>query len=427
MRPFLLASLLLALCLLFGCQSAVPLTPTATLTATAIAIITPTVQRTPLPPTAAATDTLPPLRETAQATSIPSSTPTATPSTTPTASPTATLEPPPPAVVEIEGATLPLGFSLIKFSDFYRPTSLAFDSQGRLYATSFDGTVRVLVDEDGDGRADVNSRFAAGFNLPLGVAVRPGTNDIYVSSTGKISILRDHDGDLVAEEAVNLVNSLPTGLHLNSNLKFGPDGLLYMGVGSTCDVCEEDDPRSATIMRFDPDTGAGEIYAHGLRNAYDLAFHPLTGALFATDNGRDDLGLDAPPEELNHIIEGGHYGWPDCWGELVGPGCTGTTAAVAFFEPRSSANSLDFYTADDFPAAYQGVLFVAVFGSFEKPSAGRGIAQVLLTRSGDTYQGEVSWFAQWAGMPLGLVVGPDGALYVGDYIDGGIYRISYGS
>jgi glucose/arabinose dehydrogenase len=295
-----------------------------------------------------------------------------------------------------------------------------------LYATSFDGTVRVLVDEDGDGRAEVNVRFAAGFNLPLGVAVRPGTNDVYVSSNGRISILRDGDGDLVAEEVVSLVSGLPTGLHLNSNLKFGPDGMLYMGVGSTCDVCEEADPRSATIMRFDPDTGEGEVYARGLRNAYDLVFHPLTGALLATDNGRDDLGLDAPPEELNHIVEEGHYGWPDCWGELIGPDCAGTTAAVAFFEPRSSANSLDFYMADGFPAEYRGSLFVAVFGSFEKPSAGRGIAQVILMRSGGTYRGEVRWFAQWEGMPLGLVVGPDGALYVGDYIDGGIYRISYG-
>ena len=85
-----------------------------------------------------------------------------------------------------------------------------------------------------------------------------------------------------------------------------------MGIGSTCDACFEADFRSATIMRFNIETGTAEVFASGLRNPYDLAFHPITGALFATDNGRDDLGLEAPAEELNHIIQGGHYGFPDC-------------------------------------------------------------------------------------------------------------------
>ncbi|MEW5985297.1 MAG: PQQ-dependent sugar dehydrogenase, partial [Chloroflexota bacterium] len=346
---------------------------------------------------------------------------------TPTPQPlTSTPEPIPEAVVEVAGATLPPGFSMTKFADFYRPTALAFDAAGRLYATSFDGTVHVLVDNDGDGRADVDSLFFSGLYIPLGVTVQPGTGDVYVSSNGRISILRDHDGDLVAEEGVNFVRGLPVGRHQNDNLKFGPDGLLYMGVGSTCDACLEADPRSATIMRFNTATGAGEIYARGLRNPYDLAFHPVTGDLFATDNGRDDLGLDAPKEELNHVVQGGHYGFPDCWDELAGPGCFGTIPAVAFFEARSSADSMDFYTGDRFPAAYHLDLFVGIFGSFEKPTVERGIAVVDLTPAGDTYQGTVTWFARWPGMPLGLISGPDGAIYVGDYINGGIYRISYG-
>lgn len=417
---------LLVFLLFVGCQAAQPAEPITS--EPTDGTVTAEATWTPIPATVAVTVTGPPLPETAVAEVTPTGTTTPRPTVTlvATAMPTETPGVIPEAVVEVEGATLPPGFSMIKFSEFYRPTSLAFDAAGRLYVTSFDGTVRVLVDEDGDGRAEVNSLFASGFDLPLGVTVRPGTDDVYVSSTGRITILRDRDGDLVAEEVVNLVSGLPTGLHLNSNLKFGPDGWLYMGVGSTCDVCVEEDSRSATIMRFDPDTGEGEVYARGLRNAYDLAFEPLTGALLATDNGRDDLGLDAPQEELNHIVEGGHYGWPDCWDVLVGSGCEGTETAVAFFEARSSADSLDFYTGNRFPAYYRGNLFVAVFGSFEKPQAGRGIARVVLTPVGDSYQGEVSWFAQWGGMPLGLIVGPDGALYVGDYIDGGIYRISYG-
>ncbi|MCI0397852.1 MAG: PQQ-dependent sugar dehydrogenase [Chloroflexi bacterium] len=356
---------------------------------------------------------------------FPAAIPTETPAPTNTPNPTATPTIP-PAVVEVAGATLASGFSMTRYADMYRPTGLAFDAAGRLYATSFDGTIHVFVDSDGDGRADVDSIFFAGFNIPLGVTVRPNTVDVYVSSFGKISILRDRDGDLVAEEAVNFVRDLPADLHQNDNLKFGPDGWLYMGIGSTCDACVEADARSGTIMRFDPASGAGEVYATGMRNPYDLAFHPLTGDLFATDNGRDDLGLDTPLEELNHIVQGGDYGWPDCWDDLAGIGCAGTRPAIAFFEPRSSANSLDFYTGGHFPAEYQYNLFVAVFGSFLKDVT-RGVARVELSPAGDSYTAQISWLARWPGMPLGLITGPDGALYVGDYINGGIYRISYGS
>ncbi len=315
----------------------------------------------------------------------------------------------------------------MKFADMYRPTGLAFDGNGRLFVTSVDGTVRIFEDSDGDGHADSEANFAGQFNTPLGVAIRPSTNDVYISSTGTVTLLRDTTGNNRADIRVDIVTGLPNGLHQNDNLKFGADGLFYMGVGSTCDVCSEDDPRSGTIMRFNPDTGEGEIFASGMRNPYDLAFHPISGEMFATDNGRDDLGLDAPFEELNHIIQGANYGWPECWDDFQGLGCADTTKAVGFFEPHVSVNSLDFYTGDRFPTNYQNRLFVAVFGSWLKPDVETGIAQVILTPDGGSYRSEISWFAQWpGGMPLGLVQGPDGAIYVGDYINDAIYRISYG-
>ncbi|MCA9968481.1 MAG: PQQ-dependent sugar dehydrogenase, partial [Anaerolineales bacterium] len=183
-------------------------------------------------------------------------------------------------------------------------------------------------------------------------------------SNGQITLLRDENGDDRADVRELVVSGLPTGLHQNDNLKFGADGWLYMGLGSTCDACVEADSRSASLMRFNVDTGESEIIATGLRNPYDLAFHPATGDLFATDNGRDDLGLDSPFEELNHIIVGGDYGWPGCWNEREGSDCTGTQTAVAFFEPHSSANGLDFYSGSQFPADYQNNAFVAIFGTF---------------------------------------------------------------
>ncbi|HSH03921.1 MAG TPA: PQQ-dependent sugar dehydrogenase [Anaerolineae bacterium] len=358
-------------------------------------------------------------------------TPTPTSSTTPTPTALPTTPPTiPPATIEIPGASLPPGFSLIKFADIFRPTSLAFDNQGRLYATSFnpdtgDGEIHIFIDSDNDGRADTHSRFHRGLTTPLGIEIHPTNGDIYVSSSGRIDILYDLDNDLVADDVETFVTDLPFGLHQNNNLKFGPDNQLYIGIGSTCDACFENDLRSATIMRFDPLTGYGQIIATGLRNPYDLAFHPQSGHLFATDNGRDDLGLDAPHEELNHIKKSHDYGWPDCWGDGQGD-CADTTLAITLFTPHSSANSLDFYpNAGPFPNQYHHNLFVAILGSWltELP---RGIQRVILTPHGDEYTTTHEWFARWDGRPLGLIVGPDNALYVGDYQNGGIYRISYG-
>jgi glucose/arabinose dehydrogenase len=408
-----------------GCQSAppTPVAPEASEANVANSQVPEVETGTPPPTFAFEITVIDPA--TATATSVPTDTPTPPP----TATPTPTI---PPAVIEVEGASLPPGFSLIKFADLFRPTGMVAGEDGRLYATSQDGTIHLFVDEDGDGRADVDSLFSFGFSFPLGINIGPDADTIYVSSNTKISILQDNDGDLVADEVTNLVRNLPVGLHQNDNPEFGPDGMLYIGIGSTCDACFEDDPRSATIMRFDPVTGQGAIYATGLRNPYDLAFHPITGDLFATDNGRDDLGMDTPFEELNLITQGSDYGWPGCWDEGVGPDCAGTETALAFFEPHSSANSIDFYTGDRFPSAYAtdtevATAYVAIFGSFLKPEVETGIARVRLIRSGESYQSEVSWFVQWpGGMPLGLVESPDGALYVGDYINDVIYRVSYG-
>ena len=355
--------------LVIGCQ-----TNATTVTATAVS---PTISNPDPNPT-------PTLAEAAIETAVPAT--TSSPAATATLPPDPTAPPTPESIIEVEGATVPPGFSFIKFADIYRPTGLTFDDAGRLYVTSFDGTVHILHDTDGDGRSDSDTLFASGFSTALGITLRPGTDDVYISSNGQISLLRDENGDDQADIREAVVSGIPTGLHQNDNLKFGADGWLYMGVGSTCDACFELDSRSATIMRFDVDSGNSEIIATGLRNPFDLAFHPNTDDLFATDNGRDDLGLSSPFEELNHIVVGGNYGWPNCWNVQEGPECGGTETAVAFFEPHASANGLDFYTGAKFPVAYQNNAFVTIFGTFLTDGVGTGIARVELTPDGDSYQ-----------------------------------------
>jgi putative membrane-bound dehydrogenase-like protein len=334
----------------------------------------------------------------------------------------------PVSVIELDGAELPPGFSLIKYADLPRPTAFAFDAAGRLYATSQDGKVYLLADADQDGRAESISTFAYGYDVPLGVTVQRSTGDVYVSQKGVLSILSDDDHDGVADGERILAGDLPFGLHQNDNLMFGPDGWLYVGVGSTCDACKDSNPLSASILRFNVETGERQIYATGMRNPYGIAFDPKTGDLFATDNGRDDLGMEAPFEELNHIVRGGDYGYPNCWNEGDQPGCENSIPAIAFFEAHSSANGVVIYDGQNFPDAYQGNAFVTIFGSWLKTGVETGIQRAVLSPQGETYSADKSWFVRFPPgvMPLPLAVGPDGALYLGDYINDVIYRISYG-
>ncbi|MFQ5875670.1 MAG: PQQ-dependent sugar dehydrogenase, partial [Dehalococcoidia bacterium] len=281
------------------------------------------------------------------------------------------------------------------------------------------GVILTAADTDSDGRADQVGPFARGFVAPLGLAFHEGA--LYVSSRGRVATLRDVDGDGQFDDLEEIITGLPNGRHQNNGLAFGPDGKLYINVGSTCNACIETDERNATIMRFNPDGTGGEVYARGLRNVYDIAFHPEDDTLFGADNGRDDKGLDVP-EELNLIVEGGDYGWPDCWGEGRGTNCEGTIAPVAELEPRSSADGIAFYTGDQFPPEYHNNIFIAMWGS-HSGLQGRKVVRVELSREGESYTARVSDFALGLDRPLDLVVAPDGALLIADYGTGVIYRV----
>ena len=335
--------------------------------------------------------------------------------------------------------SVPPGFLAYEFArGLEQPTSLALDPFGRLFVAELRGQVKLLEDRDGDGLADGLHAFWSDPDerFVLGLAVAPD-GSLYVAVKGKVIVLRDSDGDGRPDEEHVIISGLPNRVHQNNGLAFGPDGKLYFTNGSTCNLCRENDERSATILRSNLDGSGLEVYARGLRNPYDLAFDG-EGGLWATANEHDlfepaDDGLtplrDAP-EELNYIVQGGHYGWPECAGrdlEMAPGGCQGKLAPVAEMAPHSSADGLAYYDEDQFPTPYRASFFVAQYGSDKrsKTEAGRDVVRVEVTPTGgpEAYTATVSEFASGFQRPLDLTVDALGTLYVADFGSGKIYRI----
>lgn len=293
------------------------------------------------------------------------------------------------------------------------PTSLAFAADGRLLVASQDGFV-TSFDVGGDAAVD-ERRVADGFALPLGLLVIGEV--LYVSDNGRVWRIR-------GGERTAIVSGIPVFEHATDGLALGPDGKIYLGVGSTCNACREPDQRNATIVRFAPDGSDFEIVARGLRNPYDLAFHPADGSLWATDNGRDDLGADVP-DELDLIQPGKHYGYPDCYGKGRGSSCDDTVASVLELESNSAAGGIAFYTGSSFPSVYRENAFVALWGSFRR-TRGRKLLRVVVVKREGRYAARGVDFATGFDAPLDVVVGTrDGALYVADHGRGTIYRIRW--
>jgi glucose/arabinose dehydrogenase len=289
-----------------------------------------------------------------------------------------------------------------------RPTAMAFGPDGRLYVAQETGEVVVA------GRSSTRPVvLARRFRTPLGLAWS-GTR-LFVSSMGRLDSLNLIRGKLGIRR--NVVRGLPFGRHQQDNVVLGRDGRLYLGNGSTCDVCEERDRRSATILSVRPNGLDLVVVARGLRNPYGLAIQPGTGRLYATVNGQDDLG-EEPAEALVRVRPGAHYGWPHCWPSftrkrLVGR-CRGVTPPVAYLEPRSGAGGLAFSV--DGRTAY-----VALWGQYDARRHGRTVVAVDLAPDGRALRQRV--FARGFEHPLAVLVDRRGAIYVSDWERGIVYRI----
>jgi glucose/arabinose dehydrogenase len=356
-----------------------------------------------------------------------------------------------PPALPLDQIKLPPGFSIALYATGVpNAREMVLGAKGTLFVGSRSAkTVYAIVDRDQDQKAEKVFTIATGLTDPNGVAFRDGA--LYVAEVSRITRYDDIESKLENPPAPVVVNKdLPTESHHGQKfIRFGPDGMLYVPVGGPCNVCERtDDPRFATILRMKPDGTGTEIFASGVRNSVGFDWHPQTRELWFTDNGRDLLGDDIPPDELNHAPRKGMaFGFPYCHaGEVKDPefgdkhACSEFEPPARKLDPHGAAIGMRFYTGRMFPAEYHNQIFIAEHGSWNRsvpigyrvmvakldgskvtsftPFA-EGWLQGVGTTRGNTTNGQ-SW-----GRPADVLVMPDGALLVSDDLAGVIYRISY--
>jgi len=335
---------------------------------------------------------------------------------------------------------LPPGFRIGLFArDVPGARSMTLGPGGALFVgTRREGKVYAVLDRDRDGQADEVIELARGMNSPNGVAFREGA--LYVAEINRVLRFEGIESRLRNPPAPSVVNDrLPRDWHHGWKfIRFGPDGRLYVPVGAPCNICNPGDPYAA-ILRMRPDGSGLEIFARGVRNTVGFDWHPETKELWFTDNGRDWMGDDLPPDELNHAPRPGmHFGYPHCHGKAVrdpefgaGRDCGRFTPPAVDLGPHVASLGMRFYTGRMFPAEYRHQIFIAEHGSWNRSTPiGYRVTLVRLqggraVRYEPFAEGWLQGGSAW-GRPVDVEIMPDGALLVSDDRAGAIYRISYG-
>jgi glucose/arabinose dehydrogenase len=336
---------------------------------------------------------------------------------------------------------VPPGFKAeILVANVPKARSMALGDGGTLFVgTRFgDGTVYAI--RDALGEHPQVTQFVQGLKVPNGVAFRDGA--LYVAEPQRIlRFPQAEQQSAVPRVPEVVVAQLPykTVLHAWKYLAFGPDGKLYVPVGAPCNICDERE--FGLILRMNPDGSGREVVARGVRNSVGMSWHPQTGELWFTDNGRDMLGDDVPACELNRMpVAGLNFGFPFCHGgDLVDPefgqlgSCADAQAPVQKLGPHVAPLGVRFYTGVMFPAEYRNQVFIAEHGSWNRSKgvARTGYRIALVRLKGNTAVAYETFAEGWLdgdkvlGRPVDLLVAPDGSLLVSDDERGAIYRISY--
>lgn len=361
--------------------------------------------------------------------------------------------------------TLPAGFEATIFAKlngagdeyFTGPRMMAFDKNGNLFVSlGKNNQVVMLPDTNKDGLAEAAVLISDKLNAPNGLTFVG--DDLLVANQDGVVKLTQKNGSWLASP---FISNLPSGGHTLKTIKIGPNNHLYINVGSSCNVCVENDATRATILRYTiegkpagglPVLGRhshlAAIWARGLRNSQGFAWQPKTGAMFATNNGSDMRSTkkngkvhdEIPPEHFNKIEANKHYGWPHCWGNqipdpnFVGSDnfCETTTPPAITFDSHATPIGVTFLDKTNWPAEYKNDAIVALHGSWKRQQLS-GYKLVRVKFNHDKPEQVLDFATGWLnnasneawGRPVDVITGPDGAIYVSDDRAGYIYRISY--
>ncbi|HVF85443.1 MAG TPA: YbhB/YbcL family Raf kinase inhibitor-like protein, partial [Abditibacteriaceae bacterium] len=356
-----------------------------------------------------------------------------------------------PTNARIQSLKLPPGFRIAKFAEMYNPRMIAVADDGTVYVSQREpGTLVMLKDTNNDGRADIQKVITTR-KFMHGIALR-GTYLYFITIRELYRARRKADGTIGTPQL--LIKDLPdAGQHPNRTIKFGPDGKLYISVGSTTNAAREPNQENATMLVADADGKNRKVFASGLRNTIGFGWHPVSGRLFGWDHGIDELGDNHQREEINEIRMGKRYGWPYIYenGKAIShpvppPAYTFedwrkmSTNPVLTHTAHSAGIQMTYYTGRQFPAQYRNDAFIVLRGSWNRnPPSGYQIARIRFDGAGrpvsvepfvsgflfQTPESPNGWghFARLAG----IAVARDGALLVSDDTNNIVYRISYGN
>jgi glucose/arabinose dehydrogenase len=332
---------------------------------------------------------------------------------------------------------LPQGFSIEIFAkDLEGARVMQFDGQGNMWVSRSRNSVITLL-EIKDGKVVAQNDVIRNLKTPHGLAIDPDDPYIlYYAEESKISKVRLYsDG---REEKIADLPASRLGGHTSRTIGFGPDGRLYVSVGSTCNVCVEKDSRFASIFSIDKNGQNFKAIAKGLRNSVFFDWNLITGKLWATEMGRDQLGDDIPPDEINIIEENKDYGWPNCYGKNITDPfnqtavvCTTKTPSAVDLQAHSAPLGISFISGEGWPEEIRGDAIVAFHGSWNRTNpTGYKLVRLVLDDSGSYLQTQdfiTGWLqdSQALGRPVDVLVQENGVMYVSDDFAGVIYKIKY--
>jgi glucose/arabinose dehydrogenase len=346
-----------------------------------------------------------------------------------------------PTAINLDSLILPENFTISIYSESVPGArSMALGERGTVFVgtRNSNGSVYAVIDDNNDKVADRVETIAKNLNMPNGVAVRG--KDLYVAEVSRVTLYPNIEDDLKHPPLPLLIrDTFPTETHHGVKfIRFGPDGLLYIPVGAPCNLCDPDPLLYASLFRMKADGTHLEKFAGGIRNTVGFAWDPKTFELWFTDNGRDHMGENLPPDELNHApVAGLDFGYPYCFGnrqpdpqmKRLG-NCDSTTPPALSLEAHTAPLGLRFYEGAMFPKNYQGAILIAQHGSWNrKEPIGYKVSLVRLEKnkpkSYETFiEGWLKEGKPW-GRPVDLLVLGDGSLLISDDLRGVIYRVSY--